>query len=111
MAATSHIKKGDVVTVISGDADKFDAQGNVTRVGIKGKSGKVLQVFPKTGRVTVEGLRMIKKHEKPSQRNQQGGIAEREGTIHISNLRLADDAPKEKKAPAAKTKKAKAKKK
>jgi large subunit ribosomal protein L24 len=118
MAASFHVKKGDIVTVISGDADKFDEQGNLIRVGIKGKSGKVLQVFPKNGRVTVEGLRIIKKHQKPTQKNQQGGIQEREGTIAISNVRLSEESPKEKdkdkaktKKPAAKSKTAKTKKK
>jgi len=110
MAASAHLKKGDIVTVISGDADKFDPQGNLIRPGIKGKSGKILKVNPKTGRVTVEGLRMIKKHQKATQTNTQGGIAEREGTIHISNVRLSEDSPKkEKKTPKAKTKTAKAK--
>ena len=107
MAASAHVKKGDIVTVISGDADKFDPQGNLIRSGIKGKSGKILKVNPKSGRVTIEGLRMIKKHQKATQTNTQGGIAEREGTIHISNIRLSEDSPKkEKKTPKAKTKKA-----
>ena len=83
MAASAHIKKGDTVVVISGDADKTDAQGNVTRVGIKGKSGKVLQVFPKSGRVVIEGLRLIKKHQKATQTAPQGGVVQREGSIHI----------------------------
>lgn len=104
MAASAHIKKGDTVVVISGDADKFDAQGKVTRVGIKGKSGKVIQVFPKSGRVVVEGLRLIKKHQKATQSAPQGGIVQREGSIHISKVRLADDSDKKKK-PAAKAKK------
>jgi large subunit ribosomal protein L24 len=102
MAASAHIKKGDTVVVLSGDADKHDAQGKVIRVGIKGKTGKVLQVFPKTGRVVIEGLRMIKKHQKATQSAPQGGVVEREGSIHISKVRLAE-SPKEKKA-AAKTK-------
>src|SRR5687768_591212 len=104
MAASAHVKKGDIVTVISGDADKFDPQGNLIRPGIKGKSGKVLQVNPKTGRITIEGLRMIKKHQKATQTNTQGGIAEREGTIHISNVKLSEGSAKEKKATKAKTK-------
>jgi large subunit ribosomal protein L24 len=113
MTASSHIKKGDIVTVISGDADKLDASGNVIRTGIKGKSGKVLQVLPRKGRVVIEGLRMIKKHQRATQQNQQGGIQEREGSIHISKVRLAEDSAKAKKEkPEAKAKKpAKAKKK
>ncbi len=105
MAASAHIKKGDLVVVISGDADKFDPQGNLIRPGIKGKSGKVLQVFPKKGRVVIEGLRMIKKHQKATQTAPQGGIVQREGTIHISKLRLADAPKQEKKKPAAKSRK------
>lgn len=107
MAASAHIKKGDTVIVISGDADKFDAQGKLIRPGIKGKTGKILQVLPKKGRVVIEGLRMIKKHQKATQTSPQGGIVEREGTIHISKVRLADAPAKEKKPVA----KAKAKKK
>ena len=103
MAASSHVKKGDTVTVISGHES------------IKGKSGKVLQVFPGKNRVVVEGLRMIKKHQKATQTNQQGGIVEREGSIHISNVRFSGDSVKEKKPAKAKatkaTKTAKAKKK
>ena len=100
MAASAHVKKGDTVTVISGHES------------IKGKSGKVLQVFPKKNRVLIEGLNMIKKHQKASQTSQQGGIVEREGSIHISKVKLSADSVKEKK-PAAKTKAktAKAKKK
>jgi len=105
MAASAHIKKGDTVVVISGDADKTDAQGKVTRVGIKGKSGKVLQVFPKSGRIVVEGLRLIKKHQKATQSAPQGGIVQREGSIHISKLRLAEDSDKKKKPAKAKTRK------
>jgi len=97
MAASAHVKKGDIVTVISGHES------------IKGKSGKILQVFPKKNRVVIEGLNMIKKHQKASQTNQQGGIVEREGSIHISKVKVSGESVKEKK-PAAKAK-AKTKKK
>ncbi len=96
MAASAHVKKGDTVTVISGHES------------IKGKSGKVLQVFPRKSRVLIEGLNMIKKHQKASQTNQQGGIVEREASIHISKVKLSADSVKEKK-PAATAKTAKAK--
>jgi large subunit ribosomal protein L24 len=96
MAASAHVKKGDTVTVISGHES------------IKGQSGKVLQVLPKKGRIVIEGVRMIKKHQKATQTNQQGGIVQREGTVHISKVRLSGDSVKEKKAAP---KKAKAKKK
>lgn len=69
-----HIKRGDQVTVIAG------AQ--------KGKSGKVLEVLASKGRARVEGLAMLKRHLKKSQEHPQGTIAEREGSIHVSNLML-----------------------
>ncbi|MEO0414170.1 MAG: 50S ribosomal protein L24 [Verrucomicrobiota bacterium] len=49
----------------------------------------MLQVFPEKGHVIVEGVRMIKKHTRRSQENQEGGIIEREGPIHISNVKLS----------------------
>ena len=98
MAASAHVKKGDTVTVISGHES------------IKGKSGKVLQVIPKKGKVIIEGVHLIKKHQKASQTNQQGGIVQREGALHISKVRLSGDSVKEKKT-AAPAPKAKAKKK
>ena len=97
MAVSAHVKKGDTVTVISGHES------------IKGQSGKVLQVFPKKGRIIIEGVRMIKKHQKASQNNQQAGIVQREGSIHISKVRLSGDSVKEKKTAASGKAKAKAK--
>jgi large subunit ribosomal protein L24 len=69
-----HIKKDDFVKVIAGKD--------------RGKQGRVLRVFPKEGRLTVERLGMIKRHTRPSQQMQQGGIIEREGKIHLSNVIL-----------------------
>jgi large subunit ribosomal protein L24 len=69
-----HIKKDDFVKVIAGKD--------------RGKQGKVLRIFPKEGRLTVERINMLKRHTRPSQRMQQGGIIEREGKIHISNVML-----------------------
>ena len=66
------VVKNDTVLVISGN--------------YKGKKGKVLKVFPKEQRVIVEGVNFIKKHTRPTQKNQQGGIVEREAPVHISNL-------------------------
>jgi large subunit ribosomal protein L24 len=66
------VVKNDTVLVISGND--------------KGKKGKVLKVYPKTNRVIVEGVNFIKKHTRPTQKNQQGGIVEKEGPIQISNL-------------------------
>jgi large subunit ribosomal protein L24 len=70
-----HIKKGDQVVVTEGD--------------FRGKKGRVLEVFPKKYRAIVEGVNMIKKHQKPTN-NQKGGIIEKEAPVHISNLMLAD---------------------
>ena len=91
-----HVKKGDQVQVITGNH--------------KGKSGKILQVLPKKLQVLIEGVRIIKKHTRKSQDNPQGAIVEREGPIHISNVKLVEAA--EKTSEATKTKaKTKSKKK
>ena len=70
----SHVKRGDEVVVISGSH--------------KGKSGKVLEVLPAKERARIEGVAMIKRHLRKSQEHPNGTIAEREGTVHISNLML-----------------------
>ncbi|MDX9789472.1 MAG: 50S ribosomal protein L24 [Candidatus Kapaibacterium sp.] len=70
------IKKDDVVEVISGDD--------------KGKTGRVLLVDPKKMTVLVEGVNIHIKHEKPNQRNQNGGRVEKEFPIHYSNVLLVD---------------------
>ena len=88
-----HVKKGDQVQVITGNH--------------KGAAGKVLQVLPDKQQVLIEGVRMIKKHIKKSQDNPQGAILEREGPIHISNVKLVEPEKK----PAAKAGKEKSKKK
>lgn len=85
-----HVKKGDHVEVISGN--------------YRGSSGKILAVFPGKQRVLVEGVRIIKKHLRKSQDNPSGKIAEREGPIHISNVRLLE---REKPAKDAKSEGAK----
>ena len=69
-----HVKKGDQVTVVSGKE--------------KGKSGKIIAVLVKKSRVVVEGLQMVKKHTRKSQQHPNGAIIEREGSIHISNVKL-----------------------
>jgi large subunit ribosomal protein L24 len=70
----THVKKNDEVQVISGNH--------------RGETGRVLQVFPEKGHVIVEGVRMIKKHARKTQDQPDGGIIEREGPIHISNVKL-----------------------
>ncbi len=71
-----YIKKGDKVKVISGKD--------------KGKEGIVLKAFPKKDRIVVEGINMVKKHQKPSAMAPQGGILEIEAPIHVSNVQLID---------------------
>jgi len=71
-----HIKKGDTVIVITGN--------------YKGQKGRVLEVIRKSERAIVEGVNMVKKHSKPDAKNPQGGIIEKESSIHISNLMLVD---------------------
>ncbi len=70
----THVKKNDEVVVISGNH--------------KGETGKVLQVFPEKEQVLVEGVRLIKKHARRTQDRPEGGIIEKEGPIHISNVKL-----------------------
>jgi len=58
----------------------------VTSDNHKGQQGKVLKVFPKANKVIVEGVNFIKRHTRPTPKNQQGGILEKEAPIHASNL-------------------------
>ena len=74
--AIAHVRKGDTVIVVAGKE--------------RGKKGKVLRVLPEKGRVAVERINMIKKHQRPTQKIRQGGIIEREGAIHLSNVMLVD---------------------
>ncbi len=74
--AIAHVRKGDTVVVVAGKE--------------RGKKGKVLRVIPDKGRVVVERLNLIKKHQRPTQKVRQGGIIEREGSIHLSNVMLVD---------------------
>ncbi|AXI07604.1 50S ribosomal protein L24 [Oceanobacillus zhaokaii] len=71
-----HVKKGDKVKVLSGKD--------------RGKTGTILEAYPKKDRVLVEGVNMVKKHAKPSQENPQGGILELEAPIHVSNVMPID---------------------
>jgi large subunit ribosomal protein L24 len=68
------IKKDDQVKVISGKA--------------KGSEGKVMRVIPEKSTVIIEGLNKAKKHQKPNQKDQKGGIVEKEMPIHVSNVAL-----------------------
>jgi large subunit ribosomal protein L24 len=71
-----NIKKGDRVVVLSGRD--------------RGKRGEVLKVMPREARVVVQGVMMVKKHERPSPRTGGGGIVTKEAPIHISNVALID---------------------
>ena len=71
-----NLKVGDTVKVIAGDD--------------KGSSGKVLKVIRSKNRVVVEGVAMVKKHNKPNSNNPKGGITEKEASIHISNIAHID---------------------
>ena len=76
MQKKTHIKKGDLVKVLAGED--------------RSKEGRVLEVDREKNRAIVEGLNINKKHSKPTTANPQGGIVEKEGPIHISNLMLID---------------------
>ncbi|MCB1284317.1 MAG: 50S ribosomal protein L24 [Microthrixaceae bacterium] len=71
------IRKGDRVIVLAGKD--------------KGKEGLVLQAIPKQDKVVVEGVNRVKRHRKPTQAMQQGGIIEFEKPIHVSNVALVED--------------------
>lgn len=90
-----HVKKGDHVEVISGN--------------FKGSTGKILEMLPRKQRILIEGVRIIKKHTKKSQDNPQGKIVEREGPIHISNVKLVERSEKPAKEKKKKKEAAKAK--
>jgi large subunit ribosomal protein L24 len=77
--AKACVKKGDTVKILAGKE--------------KGKSGKIVRVIPKECRVVVEKLNMVKRHSKPSAKNRQGGIVDKEAPIHWSNVvRVQDTA-------------------
>ncbi len=63
----------------------------VIRGNHKGSEGKVLYVIPKKERIIIEGINLIKKHIRPTQENPKGGVVEKEGTIHISNVMVVND--------------------
>jgi len=66
------IRKGDTVMVLAGE--------------YRGKEGVVLKIDPKNNRAIVEGVNFVKRHVRPTQKSPQGGIVEKEGPIHLSNL-------------------------
>jgi large subunit ribosomal protein L24 len=76
------LKKNDSIVVIAGN--------------YKGKTGKILKVFPKENRVIVEGVNIRKRHTKANQKNPQGGIVEKEASINVSNVMILDPKSNEK---------------
>ena len=75
-----HVRKGDLVQVIAGDA--------------KGTQARVLRVIPKSDKVLIEGVNVRTKHVKPTQQNQRGGTVQKEMPIHLSNVQpIADGKP------------------
>jgi large subunit ribosomal protein L24 len=71
-----HVATGDTVRVVRGDD--------------KGQTGKILRVYPKTGRVTVEGVNIVKRHRKARRAEEQSGIVDFPAPIHASNVMLLD---------------------
>lgn len=69
-----HVRRGDTVLVLTGKD--------------RGKRGKVLRALPDRGRVIVEGVNVVKRHQKPTRQVMQGGIIEKEAPIHASNVML-----------------------
>ena len=73
---SAKIKKGDRVVILTGKD--------------KGRQGAVLKVLPKDERVVVEGLNMVQRHTRPTQTDPQGGIKNKEASLHLSNVAIAD---------------------
>lgn len=82
-----HVRRGDTVQVISGNH--------------KGATGKILEIRAEKSQVIVEGVRIIKKHQRKSQQHPNGAILEREGPIHVSNVKIVEKAVTDKKANKA----------
>lgn len=69
-----HVKKGDKVQILAGKD--------------KGKKGKILRSYPSKQRIVVEGANIVKRHTRPTQKSPQGGIIDKPGSIHVSNVQL-----------------------
>jgi large subunit ribosomal protein L24 len=91
-----NIKKGDIVKILSGDD--------------KGKTGKVIRAFPADGKILVEGINVMKKHERPRSQEGKGQIVDRAMPIFVSKVVKADGSSAAKTSPAPAKKAAKVKK-
>ena len=76
MPVKLRLKTGDEVVVTAGRDE--------------GKKGRILRMIPKENRAVVEGVNVVRRHQRPSPRDPNGGIIEKEATIHVSNLAMAD---------------------
>jgi large subunit ribosomal protein L24 len=74
--AKRHVKKGDMVQVITGND--------------KGKKGRIIEIVSDSNRAMVEGINIVSRHTKPNAQNQNGGIIKKEAPVHISNLKVVD---------------------
>ncbi len=74
--AKRHVKKGDMVQVITGND--------------KGKKGRIIEIVSESNRAMVEGINIVSRHTKPNAQNQNGGIIKKEAPVHISNLKVVD---------------------
>ncbi|MFM8684808.1 MAG: 50S ribosomal protein L24, partial [Chthoniobacterales bacterium] len=88
--AKTHVNKNDIVRVVTGNN--------------RGAEGKVLQVLRGKNQVLIEGVRMIKKHTRKSQEHPNGAIVQKEGPVHISNVKRIEAAKKEDAKPKTKAK-------
>ena len=88
--AKTHVNKNDLVRVVTGNH--------------RGAEGKVLQVIRGKNQVLIEGVRMIKKHTRKSQEHPNGAIVQKEGPVHISNVKRVEAAKKEDAKPKTKAK-------
>ncbi len=82
------VKVGDKVKILAGKD--------------KGKEGKIIKTFKKEDKVLVEGINMVKKHQKPNNTNETGGILDRENPIHVSNVKVIKSEAKEAKTTPVK---------
>ncbi|MEX0932386.1 MAG: 50S ribosomal protein L24 [Parcubacteria group bacterium] len=86
-----HVKKGDNVVILAGKD--------------KGKSGAILRAFPREDKVLVEGINLKKVHERSRQKEGRGQMVEKSFPVHVSNVKLSSDKPKEKTKTKASAKK------